>query len=143
MKAQKIEEEYKNQKKFLSKEEIQKIKENTYSSKTPPDPINPKNEQTFQKIMSYSDSFFEAKQEKIKEQVAPPPEEKSDILVPLLKDIQTKSELIEKLSQKFSNLTFEEARPIINELVYLKSFPIPQITECGEEIFLELFMKVS
>ena len=143
MKAQKIEEEYKNQKKFLSKEEIQKIKENTYSSKTPPDPINPKNEQTFQKIMSYSDSFFEAKQEKIKEQVAPPPEEKSDILVPLLKDIQTKSELIEKLSQKFSNLTFEEARPIINELVYLKSFPIPQITERGEEIFLELFMKVS
>ena len=61
MKAQKIEEEYKNQKKFLSKEEIQKIKENTYRSKTPPDPINPKNEQTFQKIMSYSDSFFEAK----------------------------------------------------------------------------------
>jgi len=57
--------------------------------------------------------------------VAPPPEEKSDILVPLLKDIQIKSELIEKLSQKFSNLTFEEARPIINELVYLKSFPIP------------------
>ena len=61
MKAQKIEEEYKNQKKFLSKEEIQKIKDNTNSSKIIPDRINPKNEQTFQKIMSYSDSFFEAK----------------------------------------------------------------------------------
>ena len=75
--------------------------------------------------------------------MAPPPDEKSDILVPLLKDIQTKSELIEKLSQNFSNLTFEEARPIINELVYLKTFPLPSITERGEEIYLELFLKVS